>query len=300
MEYPFSRRRFLGALMGMSVGTILSGCSRAPADGGANVSQLDGGAQGPASSAGIATEAKFTQGSRVDRGFVVDDSLDVGGRTLHFSLHVPDGYDGSAAYRLYVSCPGWEGLYFQGVGANLVEDFPFVANDYIPNMIVASPQLDDWGQQSADDVVALTEWLLATYNIDAGHVYLSGNSGGGETISLVLGQRPDLYRRALHTISRWDGNLDVLTDAQVPVYMAIGLHDDYYGSDPDRATYQQICDAYRQKGLTDAQISELVVLDVKPDSYFTDHGRSAGASQHAGGGALFPHDSDIMGWLFRD
>ena len=64
-------------------------------------------------------------------------------------------------YALYVPCPGWEGLYFQGVGANLQEDYPFVANDYIADMIVASPQLDDWGEQSAADVVELTEWLFS-------------------------------------------------------------------------------------------------------------------------------------------
>ena len=59
----------------------------------------------------------LTEGSQTDRGFVVDDALQTpSGRTLHFSLHVPDSYDGSAPYALYVACPGWEGLYFQGVG----------------------------------------------------------------------------------------------------------------------------------------------------------------------------------------
>ena len=104
----------------------------------------------------------LTEGSQTDRGFVVDDALQTpSGRTLHFSLHVPDSYDGPAPYALYVACPGWEGLYFQSVGANLREDCPFAANDYIANMIVASPQLDDWGEQSAADVVELTEWLFS-------------------------------------------------------------------------------------------------------------------------------------------
>lgn len=57
-------------------------------------------------------------------------------------------------------------------------------------------------------------------------------AGGGETISIVLGTRPELYRRALHTISRWDGDIETLAAAEVPVYMAIGENDDYYGSDP--------------------------------------------------------------------
>lgn len=241
----------------------------------------------------------FMQGTQQDRGFTVDDALATpGGRTLHFSLHIPDAYDGSAPYALYVACPGWEGLYFQGVGANLQEDYPFVANGYVPDMIVASLQLDDWGAISARDTITATQWLMAAFNIDPARVYLSGCSGGGETISLVLGMRPDLYRRALHTISRWDGDVNALADAQVPVYLAIGENDDYYGSGPARATYQEICDAYRARGLSDDRIAELVVLDVKPASYFTDRGFTADASQHAAGGYLFVHDEQIMGWLF--
>lgn len=256
------------------------------------------------SSSGIDMElvsaAVFTEGTMPDRDFIVDNQLEIGDRTLHFSLHVPDNYDGSVPYALYISCPGWEGLYFQGVGANLQEDFPFVANDYIEDMIVASPQLDDWGETSANDVIMLTEWLFATYNIDRSRVYISGNSGGGETISIVLGMRPDMYTRALHTISQWDGDINVLTQAQVPVYMAIGEHDDYYGPNPDEHSYQQICDAYRAQGLDDKQINELITLDVKPTSYFTDRGMGANDSQHMGGGALFPHDEQIMGWLFAN
>lgn len=298
------RRDFLLSLCGLSATVMLSACSlgspdaigEAPTDTGDVVlapTFSDALPQGGCAAGGVLTE-----GSIIDRGFIVDNALEIDGRTLHFSLHVPDSYDGGTPFSLYVSCPGWEGLYFQGVGANLVEDYPFVANDYIPNMIVVSPQLDDWGEQSACDVIALTEWLLSAYNIDRECVYLSGNSGGGETASLVMGERPNLFRRVLHTISQWAGDVDVLADARVPVYMAIGEHDDYYGSSPDRDSYQRICEAYRERGLSDDEVSNLVTLDVKPDSYFTDRGRAAGASQHAGGGMLFPHDEQIMGWLF--
>lgn len=300
----------LGALVAAGRGTALAGEAAQGDEGGADgqgaqagagaSSGADGEAETAPSAAPTEVEgAVFTEGSRTDRGFTVDDALETGGRTLHFSLHVPDAYDGSEPFALYISCPGWEGLYFQGVGANLQEDYPFVANGYVPDMIVASPQLDDWHETSAEDVVALTEWLLAAFNIDPARVYLSGNSGGGETISVVLGMRPDLYRRALHTISQWDGDVEALADARVPVYMAIGEHDDYYGPEPDERAYQEICDAYREQGLSDDEISELIVLDVKPTSYFTKGGLAENASQHMGGGALFPHDEQIMGWLFQ-
>ena len=243
------------------------------------------------------------ESSQTDRGFTVDNVLHVanasllpGGGEVHFSIHVPDTYDGSTSCALYVALPGWEGLLFQGVGANLQEDFPFVANNYVADMIVATPQLDDWGDTSARKTIALTEWLLSNYNIDTSRVVLSGCSGGGETASLVMGMKPALFAACLHTISRWDGDLNVLAQAKVPLYMAIGVSDDYYGPDYDRATYQQLHDIYAQQGLTEDEIAQLVVLDVKPTSYFGYTGERFG--QHAGGGALFPHDEKIMGWFF--
>lgn len=45
-------------------------------------------------------------------------------------------------------------------------------------------------------------------------------------------------------------------------------------------------------------MSELIVLDVKPTSYFTERGFAADAGQHGAGGYLFARDEDIMGWLF--
>ena len=238
------------------------------------------------------------QGSVTDRGFAVDDLLrGTPAGDVHFSLHVPDFYDGSASYALYVHCPGWEGLWFQGVGAHLGEDFAFVANDYVDDMIVATPQLDDWGDTSAEKTIALTRWLMANYEVDPARVYLSGYSGGGETLSIVMGKAPELYTRALHMASQWDGDIDVLTASRVPVRISIGESDDYYGSAPSATAAEEIREAYRQQGLSDGEINELLVLDVKPASYFDSYNGPYG--QHGGGAALFAHDPEIMGWLFR-
>lgn len=310
-----TRRELVQAAAGTAALAFLAGCA---GDGGRPSSGSPARAAGsgepassPAEAAGEAAGSfgrgprdvagySFTEGTMQDRGFVVDDVLETPeGRTLHVSLHVPDAYDGSVPFALYVACPGWEGLYFQGVGANLQEAFPFVANDYIADMIVATPQLDGWDEQSARDTIALTEWLFAAFNVDASRVYLSGCSGGGETVSYVLGLQPGLYRRALHVISQWDGDLDALADSRVPVYMAIGEHDDYYGAEPVSEAFDRLCDAYRRRGVPEDRIAELAVLDVKPTNYFTERGLAEDASQHAGGGALFPHDDAIMGWFFR-
>lgn len=216
---------------------------------------------------------------------------------VHFSLHVPEAYDSNTPYALYVHCPGYEGLWFQGVGANLGEDFAFVANDYVADMIVVSPQLDDWEDTSAEKTIALTRWMLANYNIDVDRVYLSGYSGGGETISLVMGRHPELYRRALHMSSQWDGDTDVLVKAQVPVRMSIGESDDYYGSGPVKRAYREIRKKYQAAGLSDKRIARLLVRDIKPANYFASYSGHYG--QHGGGAVLFAQDKEIMGWLFQ-
>lgn len=105
---------------------------------------------------------------------------------------IPGSYDGSEPYALFITLPGWEGLYFQGIGANMVEDFGTETINYNDRMIVLSTQLNDWGETSAEHAIALTEYFLEHYNIDPDKVYLHGMSGGGETGSLVMGKRPDL------------------------------------------------------------------------------------------------------------
>ena len=47
-------------------------------------------------------------------------------------VYIPDAYDGTKEYALYVTLPGYQGLYFQGVGENIrTEDFGFEAQKYI-------------------------------------------------------------------------------------------------------------------------------------------------------------------------
>ena len=176
----------------------------------------------------------------------------------------------------------------------MAEDFGPEAVSYNDKMIVLSPQLNDWGETSAEHTIALTEYFLAHYNIDPDRVYLHGMSGGGETGSLVMGKRPELYAAYLMTSSKWDGDLAVLAEAKTPVYLAVGEDDSYYGSGPLKDTYAQLQDLYEQQGLGAEEIDRLVVLDVKPGSYFTERGFR---DQHAGGQA-FAHDEEIMGWLF--
>lgn len=237
-----------------------------------------------------------TEGTEEYRGFTLDNVLhsETEG-DIHFNLYVPDSYDGSRPYAAFFTLPGYEGLYFQGVGENLrSEDFGFEAQNYNSEMIVVAPQLSDWGETSARQTIALVEYFLDNYNIDPGRVYGEGYSGGGETMSLVMGMRPDLFTAYLQCSSQWDGDYEPVVESRTPVYIVVGESDEYYSSQPSRQAYDQLHQLYRQEGLSEEEISELLVLDVKDAEYF----ESQGVTVQHGGGNLFARDGEIMGWLF--
>ena len=231
------------------------------------------------------------------RGFSMDNVLqDEELGLIHYNVYVPESYDGTKPYALYFTLPGYQGLYRFGVGANLeTEDFAFEAMNYVSDMIIVAPQLNDWGLTSSNQTISLVHYFLDSYNIDRNRVYANGYSGGGETMSGAMGIEPSLFSAYLHCSSTWDGDLNVLVDSETPVYIVIGENDEYYGSEPSIETYNQIVSLYERKGLSHDRINELVVLDVKNSEYFTSQGMN---NQHGGGGYLFSRDSEIMGWLF--
>lgn len=238
----------------------------------------------------------ITEGTERYRSFVIDNVFhSVSDGDIHYNVYIPESYDGSEPYALYFTLPGYEGLYFQGVAANIQsEEFGFEAQKYNEKMIVVAPQLSDWGETSANQTIALVEYFLEAYNIDQTKVYGNGFSGGGETMSQVMGKRPDLFTAYLQVSSQWDGEFEPVVEQRLPVYFAIGRNDEYYGPKPTQEAYDTLHSLYEQQGLTDAEIDELLVLDVKEHGYFTERGMS---NEHGGGG-LFAYDEEIMGWLF--
>lgn len=240
---------------------------------------------------------KVTEGTDTYKGFLLDNVLHSSEEgDIHYNVYIPDSYDGSKPYALFFTLPGYEGLYFQGVGVNIkAEEFGFAAQEYNPEMIIVAPQLNDWGETSARQTIALTEYFLSAYNIDKSKVYAEGYSGGGETMSLVMGMRPDLYTAYLQCSSQWDGAYEPVVQAKTPVYFVVGAHDEYYGSEPSEDAYNNLRELYQQEGLSDEEIDDLLVLDVKDDSYFSDQGVT---NQHGQGARLFVEDDAVMGWLF--
>lgn len=157
------------------------------------------------------TNDYIIEGTTKSKGFIIDNALHrENGGDIHYTSYFPDDYNSNEAYVIYFALPGYEGLYFQGVGANMQEALPFEAQKYNSKMIVISPQLDDWGEKSANDTIFLVEYFLSHYNIDKSKVYISGLSGGGETLSLVLEKKPELFTSALYVSSQWDGKYEKL------------------------------------------------------------------------------------------
>ena len=251
--------------------------------------------QEPSSDTSPEPEGEVAEGTEFYQGFRMDNVLHAPEGDIHYHIYIPDSYDGSESYALYLTLPGYEGLYFQGAGQNLYsENFAFAALQYNDKMIVAAPQLNDWGKTSAEQTIALTEYLLAHYNIDPDRVYANGYSGGGETMSRVLGMRPDLFTAYLHCSSQWDGAYEPVVKARIPVYLIVGEGDEYYGPGPTQGAYDMFHELYTEAGLSEEEIDRLVVLDIKDAAYFTE----GGAPNQHGGGNLFAQDPEIMGWLF--
>ena len=242
------------------------------------------------------SQATVTEGTQEYRDFLLDNVLhSANDGDIHYSVYIPDSYDGSEPYAVFFTLPGYEGLYFQGVGENLYsENFAFEAMNYNLKMIIVAPQLSDWGETSARQAIALVEYFLCHYNIDPEKVYAEGYSGGGETMSQVMGMRPELFTAYLQCSSQWDGAYEPVVESRTPVYLAVGESDEYYGFGPSEEAYENLYELYRQEGLSDEEIGELLVLDVKDADWFESRGWT---NQHGGGG-LFASDEEIMGWLF--
>ena len=188
------------------------------------------------------SQATVTEGTQEYRDFLLDNVLhSANDGDIHYSVYIPDSYDGSEPYAVFFTLPGYEGLYFQGVGENLYsENFAFEAKNYNSKMIIVAPQLSDWRETSARQTIALVEYFLCHYNIDPEKVYAEGYSGGGETMSQVMGMRPELFTAYLQCSSQWDGAYEPVVESRTPVYLAVGESDEYYGSGPSEEAYENL------------------------------------------------------------
>ena len=71
-------------------------------------------------------------------------------------------------------------------------------------------------------------------------------------------------------------------------------NDSYYGSAKAKNAYNNLYQIYKKQGMTDEEINNILVLDVKNHEYFTSQGMT---DEHAGLG-LFAYDSNVMNYFF--
>ena len=58
-------------------------------------------------------EGTLTPGTQTQRGFINDNVLHSEIGDVHFSSYIPESYDGSEPYALFLTLPGWEGCIFR-------------------------------------------------------------------------------------------------------------------------------------------------------------------------------------------
>lgn len=73
----------------------------------------------------------------------------------------------------------------------------------------------------------------------------------------------------------------------------MGENDEYYGADKAREPYNSLYQKYVSEGLSDDEIDNLLVLDLRDNEYFVSHGFN---NQHASG-QLAGNDADIIKWM---
>ena len=215
---------------------------------------------------------------------------------IHYSYYLPDSYDGSRKFPMMVVMPGYNMMWFgeSSSGSNLDWTGFTSWTNLGQDMIVVSAQLTDWGEKSARQAVALTEYFLENFSVDPDRVYAAGYSAGGETMSRAAAMRPDLYAAYLHGASQWDGTFDPIAENGVAVYIFMAESDEYYGPQRARDAYEGLYAAYENAGWTESEIESVLRLEIPEDAYFNQKGIT---ENYHGGGTILFEDASILNWI---
>ncbi len=238
------------------------------------------------------------------KGFTVGQEWKSSKGLIHYSFYLPEGYDGTKSYPLVITLPGYNGMWLsdseQTRGVNLIADRGAVAwTQQGEDVIVVAPQFTDWGNTAARQAIALTEHFIENYSVDQDRIYAAGFSAGGEIMSRAMGMRADLFAAFLHYGSRWSGEYDAVVKNRLPVCIYMMEDDEYYGSERAREAYNVLCSRYREEGLAEEEIKELVSLHI-PDREFLS--RWGFADFYMGGhigGQMAVNDQTVMDWIMK-
>lgn len=228
-------------------------------------------------------------------GLIAEQILNGNEGEIHYSYYLPEDYDKNKTYPLMMSMPGYDMMWFgeDSSGSNLEWGGFRVWTELSEDMIVVSAQLMDWHETSARQAIELTEYFIDNFSVDSTRVYAAGYSAGGETMSQAVSMRPDLYAAYLHGASQWDGTYEPIAQNDVAVYIFMAENDEYYGSDKARSAYNGLKAAYQEKGYTDSQIDERLIVEIPDNEYFN----SRGIYNYHGGGNILFDDENILYWI---
>ena len=236
-----------------------------------------------------------TEKSPEKTGVIAEQILNGNDGEIHYSYYLPEDYDGSKTYPLVMTMPGYGMMWFgeDSSGSNLEWNGFRVWTELPEDVIVVSAQLTDWHETSAWQAIELTEYFIENFSVDKSRVYAAGYSAGGETMSQAVSMRPDLYAAYLHGASQWDGAYEPIAQNDVAVYIFMAENDEYYGSAKARSAYDGLQAAYREKGYTDEQIGELLILEIPDNEYFN----SRDIYNYHGGGNIVFDDETVLNWI---
>lgn len=228
-------------------------------------------------------------------GIIAEQILNGNDGEIHYSYYLPEDYNQRKTYPLVVTMPGYDMMWFgeDSSGSNLNWKGFRAWTEFSEDMIVVSAQLTDWHETSARQAIELTEYFIENFSVDRTRVYAAGYSAGGETMSQAVSMRPDLYAAYLHGGAGWDGDFEPIAQYDVAVYIFMAENDEYYGSEKARSAYEGLQAAYRQKGYSDEQISERLVIEIPDNEYFN----SRGIYNYHGGGTILFDDENILNWI---
>lgn len=218
--------------------------------------------------------------------------------SIHYTYYLPPNYDANKRYPMLVTLPGYSSRF------QTIQTTPLTENRYaksnaetwarqMGDLIVLSPNLTDWGEKSARQTIELIEYFLDHFSVDTDRIYAAGFSAGGETLSRVISKRPDLFAAYLHCASKWSGDYEAAAGQKLPIYISMAQRDEYYGPQTAENDYNALKTAYQNTGMSAQEIEQLIVLDLKQDSYF--EGNMQG--NFHGSAYLIPNDNMIINWM---
>lgn len=244
----------------------------------------------------IPSEKKHLELINAARGeFVSTQFEDSKHLPIRYSYKLPEHYQDGKTYPLVIALPGldamWHGEDYRD--ENLLEPIVTAWDNTDEELIVASAQLEDWGENGSRQAIELTQKLLADLPVDRTRVYVTGFSSGGEIWTQAITLHPELYTAYLQISAQWDGRMAQTCKARIHIYFLVGESDSFYGSDETRRIYRQMYDIYREEGLSSYEIDELLQLNVLDDSFFD----ARELDYHGGAQEALLRFPDITAWL---